>query len=533
MSGAASKLHSLEVAGAERRLRHALEVEPSALDPRRRVRVVALSAVLFAVVFVLRLALDDPDILVANFYAVPIALLAAELGLRAGLAAVGVAFGLVVAWGAIAQVELGWLGYASRGAVLLTVGGLVGWYSERTRHDRASRRRGLRELELRAEELERSNGQLRQAVIRLEAFAEIARSVGGETDLPRVLHVILDRARGVVDVHTLVICLRDGDALRVAASTGPGRGARLALDSGPLAETLADGGGARRLAGGVELGAGLEAHAALLVPLDFRGRRLGVLAALDRLERGPEFDAEDEELFSALAASAATAVATAQSVAHERLRHSIEAAEQARARWARELHDETLQGLVGLRMLLGSARRSGSPEAMEAAIAEASAETRREIVNLRALIAELRPAALDELGLGPAIETLAERSAAAAGVEVATRVALGAGADRLAPETESAVYRVVQEALTNVAKHSQARHVRVEVARVNGSIDVLVEDDGRGFDPASCRGGLGLVGMRERVELTGGRLDVRSRAGATRVAARLPAQHRGHQRDGL
>ena len=521
MSDASSKLRSLEVAGAERRVRHALEELPAKPEAGRRIVVVGGAALLFAIAFAFRLAIDDPGALLANFYAVPIALLAAEFGLRAGLVAAAIAFALVIAWGAIEKLEVGVLGYSSRAAVFVMVGTLVGLYSDRTRQDRASRRVGLRELELRADELERSNAQLRQAVVRLEAFAAIARSVGGETDLPRVLHLILDRARGVVDVRALLICLRDGDGLRVAASTGPGRGTRLALAGGPLAEA-ATGGGLRRLAGGVELAEGLEASAAVLVPLEFRGRRLGVLAALDRLERGPEFDAEDEELFSALAASAATAVATAQSVARERLRHSIEAAEQARGRWARELHDETLQGLVGLRMLLSSARRSESLGDMEVAIAEASAVTKQEIVNLRALIAELRPAALDELGLGPAIETLAERSAAGAGVDVSTRVALGNGHARLAPETESAVYRVVQEALTNVAKHARARHVRVEVARENGSVDVVVEDDGRGFDPASCRDGLGLVGMRERVELTGGRLSVRSRPGETRVAARLP-----------
>jgi signal transduction histidine kinase len=522
---AASKLRSLEVAGAERRVRHALEDAPSAPDVRRGALVVGAAAVLFAAVFALRMGLDDPGALVANFYAVPIALLAFEFGMRGGLAGAAVAFGLVFAWHAFTEVDLDWLGYLSRAAVFVMVGGLVGHSSERIQHDRASRRRGLRELELRADELERSNGQLRQAVVRLEAFAEIARSVGGETDLPRVLGLILDRARGVVDVRALLICLREGDALRVAASTGPGRGARLAVDSGPLADALAGDGAPRRLAEPIALADGLDAQAAVLVPLDFRGRRLGVLVALDRLDRGPEFDAEDEELIATLAASAATAVATAQSVAHDRLRHSIDAAEQARGRWARELHDETLQGLVGLRMLLSSARLAGSPAAMEEAIAEASAETKREIVNLRALIAELRPAALDELGLGPAIETLAERSAAGAGLEVSTRVSVG-GAERLAPETESAVYRVVQEALTNVAKHARARHVRVEVARENGSVDVLVEDDGRGFDPSSCRSGLGLVGMRERVELTGGRLEVRSRPGGdvTRVAARLPAR---------
>jgi len=244
---------------------------------------------------------------------------------------------------------------------------------------------------------------------------------------------------------------------------------------------------------------------------------LGVLIAVDRTSGGPEFDAEDEELIAAVAVSAATALATAQSVAKERLRDSLEAAEQARARWARELHDETLQGLVGLRMLLSSARRSASSDEL---LGDAIDHTKREIQNLRALIAELRPAALDELGLGPAIETLAERSGAAAGLEVSTRLALG-DSGRLAAETESTIYRVVQEALTNAAKHAGAERVRVEVERVNGTVDVVVEDDGHGFDPGAASPGLGLVGMRERVELTGGRLEIRSRPG-TRVSARLP-----------
>jgi signal transduction histidine kinase len=526
-SGAPSKLQTLELEGAERRLRHALDDAAPAPDRTRRIAVLVIAATLFAAAFAVRVLVDDPSALLANFYTVPIALLAAEFGMRAGLAAAAFAFGLVLAWGALRGVHLDWLGYLSRAAVFVMVGGVVGAYAERVKRDLAIRRRGTRELELRAGELQRSNADLRQAVVRLEAFAQIARSVGGETDLGRVLGLILDRARGVVDVRALLICLRDGDALRVAATTGPGRDRRVALDSGPLAETLS-GGGVRRLAaeggGSIVLADRLEARAAVLVPLDFRGERLGVLAALDPLDHGPAFDEEDEELISALAASAATAVATAQSVAHDRLRHSIEAAEQARGRWARELHDETLQGLVGLRMLLSSARRAGSPGEMAAAIAEASDETKREIQNLRALIAELRPAALDELGLGPAIETLAERSAAGAGVEVSTRVALGLGGGaRLAPETESAVYRVVQEALTNVAKHAGASHVRVQVERDNGAVGVLVEDDGCGFDPRACSDGLGLVGMRERVELTGGRLEIHSRPGeATRVSARLP-----------
>jgi signal transduction histidine kinase len=518
MSGTAGapseKLRTLQLEGAERRVRHDLEqvVEESS---RARPRVVvAGAALLFAAIFALRLIVDDPSALVANFYAVPIALVAAELGLRAGLAAAAVAVGFVFAWGAVKGVHLGVLGYVARAAVFVMVGGLVGRYSEARERDLASRREGTRELQLRAAELERSNEQLGQAVLRLEAFAEIARSVGGETDVPRVLALILDHGRGVVDARALEVCLRQGDELLVRD------GRPVALADSPLGAVLESGRPARLSAppgGSLQLAPGLDAQAAVVAPLAFRGETLGVLVALDRVSRGPEFDAEDEELIGAVAASAATALATAQSVAKERLRNSIDTAEQARGRWARELHDETLQGLVGLRMLLSSARRSGSLRELGDAIDH----TKREIVNLRALIAELRPAALDELGLGPAIETLAERSGASAGLEVSTRVTLGERA-RLAAETESTIYRLVQEALTNVAKHARAERVRVEVARANGTIEVVVEDDGRGFDAGQATEGLGLVGMRERVELTGGRLEIRSRPG-TRVSARLPA----------
>jgi signal transduction histidine kinase len=499
------KLRDLQIEGAERRVRHDLErIEPDAGTEARRRVVLAIAALLFAATFALRLVIDDPSALVANFYAVPIALVAAELGLRAGFAAAALAVGFVFAWGAVRGVHLGVLGYVARAAVFFMVGGLVGRYSEALDRDVGSRRADTRELQLRAAELERSNLALGRAVLRLEAFAEIARSVGGETDVQRVLRLILDHGRGVVDARSLAIFLRDSEEMRGSL----------------LEEVLVSGGPARLVAAAgerLELASGVSAEAAVVVPLAFRGEPLGVLVALDRTVEGPEFSADDEELIAAVAASAATAIATAQSVAKERLRDSIAAAEQARGRWARELHDETLQGLVGLRMLLSSARRSGS----SAELGDAIDYTKREIVNLRALIAELRPAALDELGLGPAIETLASRSGGATGLDVTTHVSLGERG-RLAPETESTVYRVVQEALTNVTKHAGAAHVHVEVARANGTVEVVVEDDGHGFNPSSVTDGLGLVGMRERVELTGGRLEIRSGAG-TRVVAELPA----------
>ncbi len=142
---------------------------------------------------------------------------------------------------------------------------------------------------------------------------------------------------------------------------------------------------------------GFEADSALLVPLTFRGRAVGVLAAYDRLGDDGEFDREHERLLSAFAASAATAVATGRQVEEQRLRQSIEASEQERRRWARELHDETLQALAGLRVGLSSAMR-GSEDDLRSAVEIAVESVTEEIANLRALIVELRPAALDEYG---------------------------------------------------------------------------------------------------------------------------------------
>ena len=138
----------------------------------------------------------------------------------------------------------------------------------------------------------------------------------------------------------------------------------------------------------------------MFVPLLFRGANLGVIEAFDRVTAVPSSAPRTSGCCSAAAASAATAVATAQSVEQDRLRRTLRAAEEERRRWARELHDETLQGLGGLRVLLSSARRSKDPTRSRATLESAVEQIGQEIANLRALITELRPAALDELGLG-------------------------------------------------------------------------------------------------------------------------------------
>jgi signal transduction histidine kinase len=261
------------------------------------------------------------------------------------------------------------------------------------------------------------------------------------------------------------------------------------------------------------------AKTALLVPLVYRNTPLGLLAAFDRFAGQPEFGDEDERLFLAFAASAATAVATVRSVAEERLRHSLAAAEQERRRWARELHDETLQALGGLQVLLSSALRVGTADALERSVREAIEHISTEIESLRTLITELRPAALDEIGLAPAIESLGQRVAAIEGLEVQVEVEVGG---RLDPELETTVYRLVQEALTNIAKHAGAECARVNVALDFDVVRVEVSDDGRGFDPQARVEGFGLVGMHERVALAHGRLEIDSAPGRTVVRATLP-----------
>src|SRR5215213_1761922 len=382
----------------------------------------------------------------------------------------------------------------------------------------------------------RADEELRRAFRRLEATTDIARAIGGETELETVLDTIVERGRALIEAKGLVVMLVEGDGLIVAATAGN-------VESGihgmrvPLAgltatvvrtlqpqrvETL------RGMAGvpGPDGEINTSPSAAIVVPLEFRGAALGVVAAFDRRD-GPSFSEEDERLLLAFAASAATAVATARDVAQDRLRRTIEAAEQERKRWARELHDETLQGLGALRVALASALRGGSEESLREVVATAVDEIAEEIRSLRSLISELRPAALDELGLAAALETLSERSASLVGLEMDTDVQVGAkeGVDqgRLAPELESTIYRLVQEALSNVAKHARAERVSLSVTENNGYVDVLITDDGVGFDPDAPNAGFGLLGMRERVAMAGGTIEVRAAPGrGVSVAARLP-----------
>jgi signal transduction histidine kinase len=518
-----AKARQLELEGAERRVVEQLKLTARAPSPTRRAVVLGAAALLFAAAFTARLVIPDPAALLANFYIVPIALVAIEFGTPAGMLAAALAFVLVPVWGVIDHVHISALGYVSRGAVFVITGAVVGTFAERLRADIFARQRAQRQLALYADELERSNRHLSRSVGSLEAFAKIARAVGGETDLERVLSLILDHGREIVAARRLVVYLPDGEEL-AAVSVVPGQSERLPL-RGSLAGRVLVSGRAQNVRIGEEVDSLDElmpgARAAILVPLVFRGESLGVLAAINHADER-DFDDEDEQLLMSVAASAATAVATVRSLAAARLRLSLGAADQARARWARELHDETLQGLTGARMVLSAGLARDELEGLREAAEAAHAHLGDEVGKLRELIAELRPAALDDIGLGPAIESLAKRQAAIGRFSLDMGIALSAE-KRLAQDAENAIYRIVQEALNNSVKHAGASRVSLRVEQCSDHIQITVRDDGQGFEPECAHEGFGLTGMRERAVLEGGSLAVTSSdGGPTCVTAVLP-----------
>ncbi len=382
--------------------------------------------------------------------------------------------------------------------------------------------------------------ELQRTVAALNATTQIARAVGAETDLDVILELVAKRGRALVDARLLVIELMQGGRLLVSAGAGELPVGLLGKHV-PLGDSAASAALRTRRAQRLQepltrarfdedgLGTlGVEASGGLLVPLVFQNHAYGVLVVIDRIHNGPEFTTDDERLLEAFAASAATAVATAQSVASERQRQRLAAAEAERQRWARELHDDTLQSLSALRVGLSTAKRSGKPATLEKAVSSAIDHLEEGITNLRALITDLRPASLDELGAAAAIQALCER-AERQGMDVDVSIELayeqGRERERHIPEIETAMYRIVQEALSNAIKHGNARRAVVEVHENESDIRVSVRDDGAGFDLSAHTEGFGLLGMNERVQLLDGTLHVDSTPGrGTTIKASFPTK---------
>jgi signal transduction histidine kinase len=210
------------------------------------------------------------------------------------------------------------------------------------------------------------------------------------------------------------------------------------------------------------------------------------------------------------------------------LRKVIGAQEEERRRIARELHDQTCQSLAALGMHAEAALRAGGGLALREGLTEARALAQRMLDEIHRVIFDLRPAVLDDLGLLPAIRWLADRHLRPQGIAV--RCEFGGLDARLSAETETALFRAVQEAVVNVARHARAQNVLIQASRQGDTVEIEIEDDGRGFDAGALADadpsgrGLGLLGIRERLDLLGGTAEIDSTPGlGARVLLRAPA----------
>lgn len=205
--------------------------------------------------------------------------------------------------------------------------------------------------------------------------------------------------------------------------------------------------------------------------------------------------------------------------------HLLQVQEQERRRISRELHDETGQELMVIRLYLGMLEGTVKARNPRLKIRETLSVVDRTIDGIRRIIARLSPLLLQELGLIAAIRKEAKDLARDTGLKA--RVSVGEGVGRMPPETEAAIYRVVQEALHNVAKHAQAHNVTIEMSLNNGELHLVIEDDGIGIQGkcSSARGrSFGLAGIKERIGMLGGRVRITSARGkGTRIEVGVPA----------
>ena len=381
------------------------------------------------------------------------------------------------------------------------------------------------------------NARLYEAATRwltqLESLNEIASALASEVELSRVLELVASRLRELVHARLVLIALpvSDGATLVVRASDGEGAdeflGIRLERDGSKTGKVLE-----RRRSERVDsmiddfeidqdAGRRLAARTGLFVPMLLRDRAIGVISAHDKESSDARFTDEDVRLAEAFASRAAVAVDLSERVATDALRRVVSAQELERQRLARELHDETGQALTSILLGLKAVEDAKDRSDLDAAAGQLRQLVVSTLQDVRRLAVELRPKALDDFGLVPAIERLVETFREHTGLEVHLEPQLGA--ERLPSDVETTLYRITQEALTNVVKHAQARHVSIVLTRREGSVAAVIEDDGRGLGSGDDSSGLGLLGMRERIALVGGRLEVESSPGSgTTLSIEVP-----------
>jgi signal transduction histidine kinase len=369
----------------------------------------------------------------------------------------------------------------------------------------------------------------------LESLEEIAGAMLSEIEPSRLLGLIVDRMSELLDARFAAVLLAGAEGwLEIAAADGEGAeelvGVRLPIERSKAGRVFREGTSVRVDAvlddpdADPDLMRRVGARAGLWTPLIVREEPIGVLMALDRRGHDPRFTDADLRLAQRFAARAAVAVDLSRRVARATVQRIVGGQEQERRRLSRELHDETGQALTSILLGLKALEETAGTERFPAALAELREQVVATLQDVRRLAVELRPKALDDFGLVPALERLVGTFAEQTGIETHLESRLQEA--RLASEIETVLYRVVQEALTNVVKHARAEHVSVLLHAKPGRVAVVIEDDGRGFAADTLSGdGIGLVGMRERIALVGGRLELETSEGrGTTIVVEVPAE---------
>ena len=365
----------------------------------------------------------------------------------------------------------------------------------------------------------------------LQSLEEVGNALATETDLERLLDLVVRRLRELVGARVVALALPSGsDELRFAAVAGADDVLGTTLSrSGSKGGAVLTRRRSERLDSVIddpevqqEVTRRLGARTGMWVPLIARDEVIGVLEIHDKEGPDARFSDDDLRLAETFGARAAVAVELSQRVARDAMRRVVQAQELERRRLARELHDETGQALTSILLGLKPLEEALAGQPGREALAELREHVVSALQDVRRLAVELRPAVLDDFGLVPALERLTESFAEQSEIRVDFHSALGE--TRLPSDVETALYRVVQEALTNIVKHADAHSVSISITRRGSAVAAVIEDDGNGFDPRTVsKDGIGLLGMRERLALIDGRLEVESRPRAgTTVVAEVP-----------
>jgi signal transduction histidine kinase len=362
-------------------------------------------------------------------------------------------------------------------------------------------------------------------------------------DLSALLAKVLDITTQTFQASLGIILLCDSEigALRISASVGmdvevpedfkvelgSGFSGKIALNGEPemILDTNVDTGTLRPLTR-------TKAKSLWGVPLKADGETIGVMVI--GFPKPYEWLPTERELMRAIGDRTALAIERARMTDALREReqriaelsgHLLRAQEEERKRISRELHDETGQALMVIRLYLGMMESGNTTKSVRGKIRETVDVVDRTIEGIRRIIGKLSPLVLQELGLVAAIRKEAKDFARNTGVKA--RVLIAENVGRLASGTEQAIYRVVQEALHNVAKHAQAKNVTVQLERADELVQVVVEDDGVGIQSRSSNSrdhSFGLAGIKERVAMLGGTSRVISTKGnGTRLEISVPA----------